>query len=465
MRYHFLRCLPWIAAGSFAIASAIARPARANMLTLPPSFAHDLLTETVPTAFAPNDFTSSDFTVEWSGAPIPGVEARIGENTLQWARVSEVIVLPRARLLLAAKDAEGGRVSHAGFSQAFVRDDADAGAASILRSEIVVALISGDRNPIELSVMRGGKELRGALRIRFRPRGAGGAYFDTSCSRLGVDARSVSQKADGEWKNEWMYVGCRQQVARGERHSTAALELYVFWDNVGQTIEVGGVPTAAASVSVWPLRLRSAPGTARLKAGAHEIELSYRIPEHLNMGYLGMGLGPYTYAFAGPTDDLTSVAPILTLYGSYFISETIRIVAFDATSVSRLGFTDLGLYLSTENFRVVDRRLSINLLLGGHVVAFEAAGKLRFKPGGPQGLEMIWYDAFSRGNNLSAGAFIYPSIGGKSYHNIWLRWGSSVFAEFNFISWEEQLEELSGSQRVFSKSVGLTVGFPLARFL
>ena len=51
----------------------------------------------------------------------------------------------------------------------------------------------------------------------------------------------------------------------------------------------------------------------------------------------------------------------------------------------------------------------------------------------------------------------------KAYYNTWLRWGSpSFFGEVNYISWEENLE---GRGRFYSQSVGVSLGFPLARVL
>ena len=101
-------------------------------------------------------------------------------------------------------------------------------------------------------------------------------------------------------------------------------------------------------------------------------------------------------------------------------------------------------------------------MLGAHVLGFNNGNQFLIRPGVPQGVELVFSDAFRRGSNLSLGGFIYPEISGKEYYNIWLRWGGSrYFVELNYILWKEQVD----SSSVFSRSVGVSLGLPLARFL
>ena len=87
------------------------------------------------------------------------------------------------------------------------------------------------------------------------------------------------------------------------------------------------------------------------------------------------------------------------------------------------------------------------------------------RPGGPQGIEIVYRDAFKRAHNFSVGAFAYPPINDRSYYNVWLRWGTGkFFGELNFISWREKAGTYD-SQTVFNRSMGVSFGFPLFRFL
>jgi hypothetical protein len=89
---------------------------KAVVLQPSPSLAHEILSESVPSAFAPNDFDTLDFSIEWTTGKVEGVEATLARGTLEWVRVSEVLVLPRARLLVSVRDVEAGRLTNAGFS-------------------------------------------------------------------------------------------------------------------------------------------------------------------------------------------------------------------------------------------------------------------------------------------------------------------------------------------------------------
>lgn len=426
---------------------------RAVVLQPSPSLAHEILSESVPSAFAPNDFDTPDFSVEWTTGKVEGVEVTIGRGTLEWVRVSEVLVLPRARLLVSVHDVEAGRLTNAGFSVPLTVHEGRGVA------ELPIALISGSANPVYVSIRRGGKEYSGQLEARLHARKPlrREVDFDASCSRFGLSAKSVSLPA-----SEWVFVGCRNVSVEGVGHRTSSLELYVFWEGVGQTIDVGGIETPATMTSTWLLRLASSPGQVALRAGDSSVTLSYHTPEYLHYAALGLGIGPYHYTFQGPTETTVGYVPVVTLYGSYFVTETLRIVIFDATSISPQILTDFGIYANTESFRFLDRRMAVNLLLGGHVNGFRSGGDYYLKIGLPQGIEGTFIDAFKPGFNMSFGAFIYPPINDKSYYNLWFRWGTPrIFGEVNYISWQEKLS----SSIVYTQTFGLSLGLSLIRFL
>ncbi len=438
----------------FGLLTLTSRPVSAYVHTLSSDIAREAVSESVPTAFAPGSMASEDYTLEWDGAPLSGVRFSLGRKSLEWVRVSEVLVVPRARLMIRAEGVTDGQISNGGFHQALDTREGVGFAA------IPIALISGDRNPIHLSIVRkdGGVE-KGTLLVRYRPKNPqkSPVFVDSGCSSFRLTVESTGAKQD-----EWAYIGCRLVYAQGDSHRTSTLELFVFWDGVGQSVRIGGIDTPASSPSVWALRLKSTPGSVKLVAGQHELRIGYRIAEKLKLGSLGVGVGPYLYKFDSPGVNVNTVAPLVTLYGSYFVSETMRVVAFNATAVHGKLNTDLGVYLNSESVRSMDRRFSLNLMLGGHLLGFASEGGNRFVFGAPQGVEAILRDAVLPGYSAALGAFIYPSIQGKAYYNVWLRWGTDgVFAEFNYISWEERWSNL----RAFSRSAGICVGFPLVRFL
>ncbi len=434
---------------------ALVTPASASIHSLSPSLAPDILSESVPLAFAPNDFTGDDFVIEWVGSAPEGVSVTLLSNGFEWVRVAEVLVLPRGRLRVVIDDATAGVVTHAGFTQHFVLDEA----SGRLEAQVPVALLSSEKNQIQVSFNRKGKIVQSSLRVRFSPRKKypeTKVYTDPSCSPFDVQAVQAELKDDS-----WALVGCRLVAAQGEEHRTSSLELFVFWDNAGEVIEVEGFPTTSTSVSVWPLRMRSKPGKVTLKSAGQALTLRYHTAERFNFGFIGAGIGPYVYTFTSPEKGVNTIAPLLTLYGSYFFSEGLRLVAFDAMPISRTFYTDFGVYLNMEYFLGLDRRFLMNLMLGGHMIAFKSLGDMRFQIGAPQGVEFIFRDFLGKNRNLAAGAFAQPKINEKVYYNLWLRWGSpALFGEFNYIALQENL----GDHLVYSRSVGFSLGFPLARF-
>jgi hypothetical protein len=425
---------------------------------LPSSLAFEALSETMPTAIAPAEFSAEDFALEWDGPPLPGVEVRLQARSLEWVRVQDVLVLPRARADFHIARATKGSVSQASFSQPFVSDG-----ASGLTAELPVALLSGEGGEIKI-------EIDGAtakLRVNFHPREGtvrGPTEIDPSCSRYGVTAvQKVPLEGKSIAQADWIYIGCRLVGSESNEHRTASLEVFVLWDGVGNSIQVEGLETPEASASVWLLRMRSKPGKVRLRGKLREIEVSYAIPENLHRGGLSAGIGPYSYFYQSDNELAKGTTAMLTLYGSYQLYDQIRAVAFDATMFNFQMISDFGLYISAEQFRTFDRRVALNLMLGAHVIGFRTNDDYLVIFGAPQGIELTISDFLGKNRNLGAGAFIYPSIGGKAYYNTWLRWGSpSFFGELNYISWEENREDRG---RFYSQSVGVSIGFPLARFL
>lgn len=451
--------------------------AEASIVSLPGSLAHEVLSESVPTAFAPFGLSVADYAFEWDGPAIEGVELRLVEGSLWWVRAMDVLSLPRARVEILAKGAEGGRVSNAGFSQALapspasgVPPAAPGSTGADRRADLPIALISGERNAIELAIIRDGRELRGRALLRFRPRpelGAERVFYDASCSRFGLSAAGLAQSASARG---WAYVGCRLVEQAGEPNLTSTLEAFVFWDNVGQSVDIGGTATPSTLVSTWPLRLAAAPGQITLEAhgsaprggAAEDLTLSYRLPSAYHRGSLGLGIGPYTDRFEGPGADFSGVTVVPTVYGSYFVTEAIRVVAFGALTLDPYFTTDLGVYLHTQYMRILDNRLVASLLLGAHGIGFRLPGRgYHVIPGFPQGVELTATDVFKKGSNLTGGFFLYPEIADRSYYNMWVRWGSGrLFYEANYIEWSER----AGDDLVKARYFGLSIGFPLARF-
>lgn len=459
----------------------------------------------VPGFLAPNDAKAEDYRVEWIGPAIPGVELEIESGSLQWVRVDGVIRVPRARLEVRAKGIEGGTVSAAGFTQTLARgaDEPDYGATPVPsptpledgtipptptpapvnttdgKGRILMPLVSGGGNPIDVTVMRGGKEVKGKAAVRFAPRKAGGQriHVDTTCSGFAVRVEEAKSGDD----DEWMYVGCRNVTARSTEHRTSSLEIVVFWDNVGQVILVDGVEQDAGGDSIWNLRASSTPGFVALQAGDHKVTIRYALSSWPHKGNLGIGIGPYFDTFQGTgNDDRETFEPVVTVYGSYALSPFSRLVMFNATPMRADTYSDTGFYLQKRTSEALDRRVVGNVFLGGHFLAFTAEDpfadpgdrdkkRIFFRFGAPQGVEFTVRDVGGQGRNVVAGILSNAAIGGTAYYNGWLRYGNAgAFVELNYIQWKELIanpEDEEDTRDVVLRSIGISFGFPLFKFL
>lgn len=451
-----LRVVPALAVGlSLVLGGA---DSQALVHSLPPNLAPEILSETVPFTFIPADFEAADYAVEWQGgSAIPGVSLKLGSRSLEWVRVSGLFDLPRAELLVEADDVETGTIEYLGFTQAMVIRGKEASA------KVPVAMISGEKVPVTVRIKRAGKLIERKAEIRFRPRQEhrGRAVFDPTCSPYRLRVETVGAQAAGA-SDDWIYVGCRLVYMQGAEYPRASFEAYVFWDNVGQTIEVNGVPTEASSVSVWPLRLRHSPGQVRLRSKTgREVILHYSVPDRTRAASLGIGIGPYNYSFNGLGKSSNTIAPLVTWYGSYFLDEARRFVAFSAMPIHKDFYAELGLYFWNQQIRTFDDRFSMNVLLGAHVTGFRGKGKTYVKFGGPQGIELTFRDFLKRRHNVTFGGFFFPRINNQAYYNSWLRWGvPERFFEFNYLAWLEPADK----ELVYVRSFGICVGFPLASF-
>jgi hypothetical protein len=414
------------------------------ILSLPGSLTQETLSETLPTAFAPGPWEAEDFQVEWVKGPVAGIEAVLEPESLQWVRVADVLALPRARLILR-KSAGGppitGRVTSGGFSQDF------AGGEEL--AKIPVSLLEADDNKITVTAGESKRDLRVVFRPRVFDHPATNVGIDASCSRYGVKAELQNPALPS-----LIEIGCRFVETEGAAHRTSTLEILVSWNGAHQIVAPAILP------GLWAFRERPSQEPLVIANGAEKLSISYSIPGNFHYGSLGGGLGPYIFDFNDPGSQYRVATPTLTLYGSYFLTEGSRLVAFGLATFNEHMTADFGVHLNTESLRTLDRRLAINVMLGAHIIGYKFGGSYVVHPGAPQGVEVIYSDAFARGKNLSLGGFVYPEIDGKAYYNLWIRWGSSTFLELNYIAWKD----LVGQAQIFCRDVGISLGMPLARF-
>jgi hypothetical protein len=284
--------------------------------------------------------------------------------------------------------------------------------------------------------------------------------IDVSCSSQSLeieDERALPL-------DHWVYLGCRMIHSQGDSGIEPQSEVFVAWTGAKGPVSLSGIRGAESGES------QTAALTALMSHHAQSIEfhdasgagfkIRARLPSRLRANFLGLGIGPYAYSLRVPgADTVQEGAALVTVYGSYVLSEGARLVFFDAFPLHKRSYNDFGLYFNNESARALDERIQFNLLLGFHLISFSSPLGLQHRLGAPQGFEMIWRDAFGRRKNLSLGGFFYPPIDGKAYTNSWLRVGTGrFFGELNYLSWTEKSGD-GGSAS--SRSVGLSFGAPI----
>jgi hypothetical protein len=435
-----------------------ALPVHGQTHELPRSLVAAALSELKPSAFAPLDLAVEDYAVaRLDASPDASLDstgaARVGlvAGSLQWVRVADVVLVPRAVLRVSAPGISAGQVRYGTFVHPFVIDDRGG------RVDVPVALLTASQHVVIETLRAGVARIeRFGLRFTPRPERRGRVVFDSSCSPSGLRPLHGAIPP-----NSLLYVGCRQVRTQYGDRGSASLELYAVWTGV-EDVHVEGVATEPLADALYAVRVAPKPGFVRLGSGAHTLVLGYTAAEHMPAAFLGAGLGPYAFHYedAGVTGD--AWLPVLTLYAGYAFAPDTRIVYFNAITPDVRGSIDQGLYLWLEQARFLDERMSFNLLLGGNVLVYRHAGKTRGRLSAPQGFELVARDVLTRNVNLIAGAFLYPELEGRSYYNLWLRLGTrQFFGEINYIEWQEPHDDSITRSRV----IGVSFGTPVLRFL
>jgi hypothetical protein len=426
----------------------------------------DLIAEAISDRATPaislGDLSEQDYDLKWKGPPLAGVQFHLGEGSVDWVRVFDILVLPRARLFLEVTGADSGGVRYSDFSQPLELSGESQSPNRLGRAEFSVVLLSGVGKEVHLSFIREGKRYEGDVVVAFRPRPqfkdpSLRIFRDLSCASLGLSAQVLEETSSAHW----MMLGCRLYRSRSEGFETPSVEVWAVWDQGEQVISLGDVSTGENSTRLWSLRLHAGQSGVRLGSQKAQVQLGTQLPQIIHRGALGLGIGPYQFHFDGNRENVNFISPLATLYSSYHYSDTTKFVGFGIFSLEKHHYLDVGIYVRLENFRLLDRRVGVHLLFGGHAFGFVSDGKSYLGASAPQGFEITGNDLFGKGSKVALGAFIYPSIGKESYYNAWLRWGRSVFVELNYLAWETSFQNRSFS----SSMVGLALGFPVLKFL
>jgi hypothetical protein len=150
-------------------------------------------------------------------------------------------------LHVKVKGIAAGILRNAGASQMFDQQKDWA------HAEIPVALISDV--PTEITLRRAGEavETKGRFSLKFQSSkpAEDRLHIDASCSPFQVRPDSLALTS-----NSWAFVGCRLVYTEGTEHLIPSLEMFVYWEGAGQTVQLNGIAVPSTLPGVWPMRLR-----------------------------------------------------------------------------------------------------------------------------------------------------------------------------------------------------------------
>lgn len=432
--------LRWLIWGAVA---ALPFSAQADPQGLP----HSPLEESLPLTFEPIPLSIEDYQVTWTSPSLPGVQVRLGKESLEWVRVDTIYIQPRASLIIEASQFESGQILYAGIARPLAS-----------RVEMPISLVGENAHPIDIELLRGGKLLKGRLKAQFRSR-------PQLTQRIGVDHTCSSFKveitAQPALTHSWVSAACKVLYTESEEHYRAHLLISILWQGHESTVAMDGMSIPPHAPEIYNIQLGAERPSVKLTAGSETLHVQAHIPKHPHLGAFGAGIGPYLYHYDGGSLKADGVTTLATLYASMHLDDKNRFAVFHASPLHETIWGDTGFYLITEQIRDVDQRLSVNFLLGGQIQNFRRGSTHYLRLSGPQGIEITFKDLFKKGTLATTGMFFYPFVGGASYYDVWVRWGQpSLFAEVNWISWRQTIQD----KMVTASAFGLSIGTTLARF-
>jgi hypothetical protein len=382
-----------------------------------------------PFVFTPNDLQLRDFTIE-TRLPWHWVE-----GSFEWVRIDRRFLVPRARIRVQLPP--GTPVTYRG--RHFESREAE------LELPVVLSQESGN----ELKV---GGASPDVIRPRFKPQAPlkRPLIIDASCSSTPLKIQSPSLS------RSWGHVICRPTHPNQESGFGLRMDVDLLWESESpsESVRIGNATSESPDGITHSLSFSGNTPKYELSKGGESMTLVAPLPDRFRPLSVSLGLGPYSH--------MEVLRPFATVYAAYLFNDALKMALFSAFPIRKSPEVDTGVYVIVEQFRGIDERVTLNLLLGAHALSFRSEGEYLHRMSAPQGVEMSFRDCLLRTQNLTLGGFFYPKIEGRSYVNAWLRYGNSkFFTEFNFITWQEPV-----STGTFSvKSAGLSIGFPLFRAL
>jgi hypothetical protein len=356
-----------------------------------------------------------------------------GENSLQWIRLNEVLLMPRAKLRLQIPTSESNL--HVRYLNKVYLLQSYEGKAkldlwvSLFRAE-PITIIKSDKifEVINISAQKS-TESKNSLLI------------DYSCAQWKLEVTGLD--------DDYLSIGC--QFHRSGKVGEEIPHLEILWSAASYRLADNSASPYYASITTsHPVEFE----VVNSKNEKRKVVIKAQLPKRVKRLKVGFGVGPHQFKTREDLAIEERWTGSYFLYSNLFLAEGVSLRAFNAYTKQDATFNNAGLYYATEISKFLDNRFSFTTLIGAQVLTYKTPNDQSFNEAiFPQGGELVWMHPFGLKNyRLTAGLFFDLSQT-HTYQNNWIRFGTSTFVEVNYIKW--------GKENTQAELWGFSIGFPL----
>lgn len=373
------------------------------------------------------------------------LELHFAPNSLQWIRDSSNLLVPRARLNISYKSNDKNPPLFYYHDQVFAGEFKEDSATYHI--DLWVNLF----NPGKITVKKGDQVIHQIATRRHHFKESQKTkketqLIDYSCAPYDVKFEGL--------EDQYLSVGCRlEKLSEGKG---LVPRLVITWSASDALLVDATLPPYR---TVLRGDASSVMEVINAEGDLIKVKISAKLPKRIHRLKTAIGFGPYLFeSQSGSRVRPEKWAPAFMLYGKYDLMDTTSLRFFNATVSRGSTFNNGGLYLAYEIASVFDGRVQVIPLLGAQFLTFDYNNDVpeRNKIIYPQGFEVVWKHSFGLKNTTMIYGMFISGSDTEPYKNLWLRWGTRIFGELNYIEWSH------GSQKV--KTYGLSVGLPLFSF-
>lgn len=356
------------------------------------------------------------------------------QNSVQWVRDQSNLLIPRALIRIVIENPT---------KEIHVRSDGETFLPQHFKEKAQIDLYVNLFNPGLIEVKESDYTIGKYTLYAQKSGKTNTRLIDYSCAPYELEFMGLD--------NDYMSIGCFMERFGKWGHERP--RLMITWATTNYTLKDGTRP---------PFRVimqGDAPVHLTLVDAQEKeivVTIKAKIPKRLRRLKTAVGAGPYMFESKSRDDERPNrLSAAAMLYGRLDLTQASSLRIFDALVAEKSIFNNAGFYLAYEIADLFDRRIEIVPLLGFQALYFKYDDNHATRNGiiYPQGLEVVYKNAFGLENFTLVGGAFFLSTNEEKYQNLWLRWGGKVFWELNYIKWN------SGENQ--ASMAGISLGFPL----